>query len=498
LDIEKCCVLTLRPDEDWQAALANLKAPAAHVCFQVGEYAADAPIHLAGFQSLKITGGGPGTRIRARKSEAAFIFTGCQNVAVSDLYGETGATGFGKTTELKNLRGVLTFYGCGSITVDGVSLKGADWVNSPGAVRAASCICVEPDVVAAKPIATTSVRIRHCDLTVGHFQVGILIVDSARTQVEDNVITVNPAATRFTLVKLLENRQIRANVRKLLVSQPTVQTTPEATTKQSKASKASKKTKASKTTRVAPSVDPQIGSTLGQATFVAGDTTLVFHAPPELKDVLPALLSKTAGSGPVQSLPVQLNRIADRVLLDPKFRRTDPALTRWFKGLVAEFAATPIPASQGIVVGGRSATEVRIRDNNVVGAAAGIHLGLSHRGAPRSHPKSNNPSTGTDTAVNISITGNSVHNYASILVRGLEGIFAGNCANLIIEGNKLFVTTAATGRSASIEGIRVFGWLGPLVIVRHNCVTGYSPPGIKVHSLGHTPALLLKDENVVA
>jgi hypothetical protein len=298
------------------------------------------------------------------------------------LYSETGATGFG-TTALKNLRGVLTFFGCGSITVDGVSLKGADWGNSPGAVRAASCICVEPDVAASKPIATTSVRIRHCDLIVGHFQVGILIVDAARTQVEDNVITVNPVASRFTLVKLLENPQIRANVRRLLVANPTVQTTPKAISKASKASKASKTTKASKATRVAAPVDQQIGPELDQATFVAGETTLVFHAPPELKNLLPALLSEPAKSGPVVSLPVQLNRIADRVLLDPKFRRRDPALTKWFNGLVAEFVATPIPASQGIVVGGRSATEVRIRDNTVQAFILVSVTGERHAVIPR-------------------------------------------------------------------------------------------------------------------
>jgi hypothetical protein len=73
----------------------------------------------------------------------------------------------------------------------------------------------------------------------------------------------------------------------------------------------------------------------------------------------------------------------------------------------------------------------------------------------------------------------------------------GNCANLIIEGNKLFVTPATTVRSPSIDGIRVFGWLGPLVIIRHNSLTGFSPPtGITVHPLGPNPALLLKDENV--
>lgn len=104
LNVEHCCAVTLSPDEDWRSVLNNLKTPSAHVCFQVGDYETDEPIRLTGFQSLKIIGGGPGTRIQALKSEAAFIFTGCQSVEVSDFYGETGATGFGQKTELRNLR----------------------------------------------------------------------------------------------------------------------------------------------------------------------------------------------------------------------------------------------------------------------------------------------------------------------------------------------------------------------------------------------------------
>ena len=179
----------------------------------------DEPIRLTGFQSLRLTGGGPGTRIQALKAEAAFIFTGCQNVEVADLYGETGVSGFDPKSDqnnpkLKNLRGVLTFYGCEFVTIDSVVLKGADWAPSPGATRAASCICVEPQLPSDTPtgitsIPTTSVRIRHCDLTVGQFQVGILIVDAERAQVEDNVIKVNPTASKFTFGKLLENRQIQ-------------------------------------------------------------------------------------------------------------------------------------------------------------------------------------------------------------------------------------------------------------------------------------------------
>ena len=498
LNIE-CCAVTLSPDQDWKAAIANLKTPSAHICFQVGDYMTDEPIRLTGFQSLKLTGGGPGTRIQALKSEAAFIFTGCQSVEVSDLYGETGVSGFDPKSDqnnpkLKNLRGVLTFYGCEFVTIDSVVLKGADWQPSPGATRAASCICVEPQLpldtpTGITPIPTTSVRIRHCDLTVGQFQVGILIVDAERAQVEDNVIKVNPTASKFTFGKLLENRQIRANVRRLLVSHPILQATPKAASKTSKAE--------SKGTAVPPRAGRRTTSAMSQATFVAGKTTLFFETPHALKDVLPGLLAaKPVKRGLTEALPVRLKRIADRVLLDPKFRRAHPALMTWFNGVVKEFESAPMPASQGIVVAGGSATEVRIGDNTVIGASQGIHVGFSHKDPPRSKPA--NRRAPFDFAESVSITGSFVQVYHSNLLRTCEGIFVGNCDTLVIEANRLFLTPRISEGEVTfpIAGIRKVG-PGAFVIIRHNRVNGFLGPvrGIVVDPR-QTPSLLVNTDNL--
>jgi hypothetical protein len=468
LQVEKCCAVTLSPGPDWMAPLARLEpSSSAHICFQVGDYLTEKPIKLTGFKSLKITGGGPGTRILAPKSEAAFIFTGCPSVEVSGLYAETGVTGFGEKSEENNLRGVLTFYGCGSVSIDGVALKGADWKPLPGAVRAASCICVEPQLPLDAPkgitsLPTNSVYIRDCDLTVGHFQVGILIVNAHRTQIENNVIAVNPTASKFSFGKLLENRQLRANVRRLLVSSPTLQATPKAK---------------SKVTRKAAAVPTSTGRPashgLSQATFVAGKTTLFFDTPDALKDVLPGLLAKSAKPLLTESLPVRLNQLADKVLLDPKFRRAIPALVTWFNGVVKVFQSSPIPASQGIVVAGQSATEVRIRDNTVIGAAQGIHVGLSHKDPTRSKPI--NPGK-RDVARRVSMTGNFVQVNHSNLLRTCEGIFVGNCDTLVIEANQLLLSPSLSkpeeNQSLPIAGIRQVG-LGTFVIIRHNRVSGF-------------------------
>jgi hypothetical protein len=156
-------------------------------------------------------------------------------------------------------------------------------------------------------------------------------------------------------------------------------------------------------------------------------------------------------------------------------------LNNWFKGLATEFQSAPAPASAGIVIGGASANEIRIRDNSIAGVAQGIHVGLSHRGAPAG--------SAGDVAMSVFITGNSVQVDGSALVRSHEGIFVGNCDNLVIEANRLSIARQLQRRSAEIDGIRVYGWLSSLVMIRHNRISGFDKSGIVVHPVGAPPKL---------
>jgi hypothetical protein len=62
--------------------------------------------------------------------------------------------------------------------------------------------------------------------------------------------------------------------------------------------------------------------------------------------------------------------------------------------------------------------------------------------------------------------------------KGRWGIFVGNAANVLIENNEVSLAV----RAAACDGIRVYGYLGPKVIVRHNHVRGF-PRDIFVRAL---------------
>jgi hypothetical protein len=400
-------------------------------------------------------------------------------VEVSGIYGETGRSGFDKNNEQQNLRGVLTFYGCDSVTIDGVVLKGANWYAAPSAAHAGSCICIQHlpvDKKASPPVAPqplSSVRIRHCDLTVGYFQVGMLVVNARRVQIEDNRVVVNPTVITWTLPRLLGNLQFRSRMRSLLVSSVALQ---QAAPARKTVSKANLKTDA-------PVPAPTLGAIpeIALAKVKFQKETLSFNTPHTLVNVWPDLIKANVVTRRLKEpLPAYMNRIADRVLLDPKFRRTNPALAAWFKSTIASLQITLTPASQGIVVGGQFPTEVRIRDNTVSGAAQGIHVGLSHRDA---RAKGTHHVKGTpDQALSVSITGNYVTAYASPLLRDHEGIYIGNCDTLVIEANRLIsVKDSNQAREwVAISGIRIPGIPGKLVVIRHNHITGFSYPNVEL------------------
>ena len=71
-----------------------------------------------------------------------------------------------------------------------------------------------------------------------------------------------------------------------------------------------------------------------------------------------------------------LNQIADNMILRAGVGPSTPAFADWFSAVAAQ--QDPTMASQGIVVGGRNAPDVRIKNNTIEGAVQGIHVGVSH------------------------------------------------------------------------------------------------------------------------
>jgi hypothetical protein len=123
-------------------------------------------------------------------------------------------------------------------------------------------------------------------------------------------------------------------------------------------------------------------------------------------------------------------------------------------------------ASQGVVLGGSAADDVRVVNNTIHGMLQGIHIGVSHTEKSAGRP---------DAAGRILITGNTIEAIVpSTAVGERHGIFCGHNASLVIENNLLSLRRFGWGVQQRVEGIRVYGNLGALMIVRQNHMLGFT------------------------
>ena len=65
-----------------------------------------------------------------------------------------------------------------------------------------------------------------------------------------------------------------------------------------------------------------------------------------------------------------------------------------------------------------------------------------------------------------------------------HGIFVGNCTSLMIEGNHIECERLGAATRLDIDGIRVYGFLGRMLYVTRNDMSGFTT-GIRVAALNH-------------
>jgi hypothetical protein len=433
------CTFVVTPD-NWKEVFERLSSKEvrnAHICFQVGDYNIEnTTFRLLAKGHLVLSGAGFGTHIFA-STEAVLQFEQCESVTVRDLYVESRVPSERKDSG--RLGGALTFLDCSVVTVDSVRVACA---GRPA--RAMSCISVGPSDKHEVNPKGASVRVRHSDLEVGFAQAGMLLVNCARAHVEDNTLRAARRPRDVTPQRLIEDRGVRAALRRMLIS------------------------------------DVRIGAARakesGVITVDAGDRNISFRTQPELVrpwrvvldgDKLPVAEGRSA-------VVRHLVRLADRILLNPgdgRFR----GFARW---LEKASAATVSATSQGIVVGGRVAADVRIVDNTVDGAVQSVHVGVSHRGAATGP----GAQAARDNAGVVLIARNTIRGGALLGARDRQhGIFVGNCDSLVVEENYVDV---APHPSMPSEGIRVFGELGRRMIVRQNHIVRASI-AVYVRALNH-------------
>ncbi|MDX2505325.1 MAG: DUF6519 domain-containing protein [Gammaproteobacteria bacterium] len=429
--MQGCCTYHITPQTDIKKIAEKINALGkvhVKICFQLGDYQIDQPLIIGTEKNPKghivITGFGKGTQLVAENLESCLRFENCESVSVYDLTAK--ANHVANTKKHEHLNGVLTFIDCGEVNVNDCSIS-----CGSGPVRGATCISVIQQKSGGS--LAKQVRIERNSLKVGMEQVGILVLNASRAWIQDNNIDVVKSAASLTLSKLLKNKVYRASARSLLVShaqyngkKPADMTNIE-TVKYGREKKVYFKT------------DPGL---IGQWTKLVGST----------------------GSMPSTDLlmKLKLKQVADDVLLEKINLNSFPAFKQWYSSLSSKTRAV---ASQGIVISGSvNNGNIWVKNNAIVGVLQGIKVGYSKR---ESRKGSNVRATG------INIQGNRVQMHIPpVATRHIEGIFIGSYSNeAIIESNTVsgaFIASSST--AAHNEGIKVYGMLGNMLVIRHNTV----------------------------
>ena len=405
----------------------------ASICFQAGSFVLPGTVTLKNKGRLKLTGAGTGTRLIANKVEAALVFEGCESVLVRDLSAESRAQGAIEP----HLNGVLTFLSCGEVHVEAVELRCSHATDT-----IAACLAVRP---AAEPgVGARSARVLHSRFFVGNDQAGMLLINVERSQVEDNLLEVVEFPGAVKLADLVTGRRYRARLSRILFSN-------------------------------AKEAVAGAGAGTGANVIVkVGDFSISFLTSSALKKSWQPLVALFPPQRVVDAVGLQnhIDRLAEKVLVDDNVRAAVPAIRDFIAGLLKEAAAA---AQQGIVIAGRSAAEVRVLNNTILGFRQGVHIGLSHRenapGAP-------------DEAVSVTVSGNRILCRLTFdaLAEARHGIFCGNAASLLMENNRVSLERRKGAERYEVQGILLHGFFGPRLLVKENHLSAFRV-GIQVEPL---------------
>ncbi len=434
------CTFVALPGAGWEAVFDRIGAgQSAHICLHAGDYPLQQRKMVTGKGHITITGCGAGTRIIATDDEAAIHFDNCQGVTIRDLYAETGAVGSSQSTQ--NLKGTFTMIGCTEVTAEDISLKCGAAIR-PGA----TCLSVA-DV--------RSVRVSHCNLAIGYQQTGILLVNADRAQVEDNHLRAARRPGSLNFRRLLEDRDNRATVRRLLVSKAT------------------------------PGAQPAGSGT--NVSFKLGDYTMRFKTVSTLANSWNNLLGRQPPSNVTseRDLLAHVRKLADDLVKTRGLSSESKAFKSWFEKISED---NPSVASQGIVVAGEKAGDIRILNNTIEGVLQSIHVGVSRREIGPGQPLA---------ARIVIIAGNTIKTFLpAIGVRERYGIFVGNCDSLLVNDNYMNLQRFG-GTRLIIEGLRIYGHFGKRMIARQNHIEDFSV-GIHVNALNNNDARLPHPQWLVA
>jgi hypothetical protein len=518
-----CCAITLDASGDWQgklnAAIAS-GASSLSICFQPGIFNATQTFTFIK-TTVKMTGAGAGTVISGVNLECVFQFDSCLQVTITDISVTAELSGYMSSNNTRNLQGAISCYSCLEVNIDRCVLTCAN-----DDLRSAACLTIANPPSANSPVQLsleTVARITNSRFLVGNCQVGILLINADHAWIENNLVETKNELIVKNAQELASKAILVSHLAKGLVKEMTIvdsatKTSPKALRQIRRAQK--KKLKTVTHNAGAASTAPLTNPSPGQAApevpaaptspeapaastppsapaEAAASVTTTGQAPPIATTKLPkvnlgligrAHVTTTLGTIKVQfishakltnawtdaiskagltatstmgAVRVAIKKIALNVFKSPA------TATQAFKNHVASILPQLYStSSQGIVVAGNLANDIRILNNRVEGTAQGIHVGLCNM--------KRNPALSLLQVQQLRIVGNSINVRMTPATTGdRHGIFVGGVASALIAEND--VTLTATGDSGLwITGIDVTHTLGARTILSRNIVTGFT------------------------
>jgi hypothetical protein len=410
---DNACTFIARPGPGWEVVFSQIaKGQDAQICFQAGVYPLRAPVNISEKGNLKLIGAGRATRILSVGQEKGLVFTKCTSVLARDLYIETDSTGY--TGDRNELNGALTFIDCKEVQIDSVDAK-----CGSGRARAATCFTIRNTGIA---------RVQNCDLSVGHYQQGILLVNAKEAFVSHNTIKTYRRPGILDFITILSDTLIRANFRRAIVSELRITDAPE----------------------------PLGGRNVGIA---LGNRHITLKTKPVLKNTLKKILTDMPVNAMLSAARTRkyIDATLERLLVDEPFRRGFPAFNNYYLEMAR---STESIVSQAITVGGTTAQNIKITDNTIEDAMQGIHVGVSHQAQRDEYDQSGSVLI-SNNSIGIKLPANS-HK------QGRHGIFVGNSKDVLIENNTITLTRLNESDYIFIDGIRVWGILGNRLMITKN------------------------------
>lgn len=433
-----CSTYHVTPETGWHRVFDRIDAGEdAKICFAVGDYTLDSTVIIENKGHLLITGCGRGTVIRGTNLKVAFGFLGCASLDISNMTIVATNVKNAISKSPLNRKGVLTVINTPLLTVDKLYLTCGHGMKPLG-----SCIGYYN-----APVTLGSVKITDCNLDVGFLQHGIVIINSKRTLVENNVIKVRPKPTKYTITDRL---------------------------------RADSRTRNSFVNIMMSNFSAEHNSSTNE-TINFENHSLSFRTNPDLRKnkLWEKMLSDNPPPSSIRNtneLKKHLKDVALREVMERENRI--PQIDEFTASLRAQDTSVGF---QGIVIGGSESTEIHVNRNRIEDFLQGIHVGLSHE---------HNSGEEYDILNSVRIENNFVKNTLTILNNySRHGIFVGNCNKLTIKNNEIDLDRKSKADKVQIDAIKVWGFLGRKGTITDNHIYSSTRPensyntGIKIYNL---------------